>query len=45
MRGLSLGEAAFTVPEGASEAQVEAWVERFIDASVKPAAQEIDHAR
>ncbi|WP_312162723.1 type IV secretory system conjugative DNA transfer family protein [Phenylobacterium sp.] len=32
-------------PEGASEAQVEAWVERFIDASVKPAAQEIDHAR
>ncbi len=32
-------------PQGASEAQVEAWVERFIDASVKPAAQEIDHAR
>jgi type IV secretion system protein VirD4 len=31
--------------EGASEAEVEAWVERFIDASVKPAAQEIDHAR
>jgi type IV secretion system protein VirD4 len=32
-------------PEGASDAQVEAWVDRFIDASVKPAAQEIDHAR
>lgn len=32
-------------PKGATEAQVEAWVERFIDASVKPAAQEIDHAR
>lgn len=31
--------------EGASEAQVQAWVDRFIDASVKPAAQEIDHAR
>ncbi|MBI1198928.1 MAG: TraM recognition domain-containing protein [Phenylobacterium sp.] len=32
-------------PQGASEAQVEAWVDRFIDASIKPAAQEIDHAR
>lgn len=32
-------------PEGASEAQVEAWVDRFIDASVKPKRQEADHGR
>jgi type IV secretion system protein VirD4 len=32
-------------PEGATEAQVEAWVERFIDASIKPQAQEPDHGR
>jgi len=31
-------------PQGASEAEVEAWVERFIDASVKPANKELDHA-
>jgi type IV secretion system protein VirD4 len=31
--------------EGASTAEVEAWVERFIDASVKPPPQEISHAR
>jgi type IV secretion system protein VirD4 len=30
---------------GATEAEVEAWVERFIDASVKPKAQEADHGR
>ena len=29
--------------EGATEAEVEAWVDRFIDASVQP--QEIDHGR
>jgi type IV secretion system protein VirD4 len=31
--------------EGASAAEVEAWVERFIDASVNPPPQEISHAR
>ena len=29
--------------EGATEAEGEAWVDRFIDASVQP--QEIDHGR
>ena len=31
--------------EGATEAQVEAWVERFIDASVQHPVPEIDHGR
>jgi len=31
--------------EGASDEAVEAWVERFIDASARPALQEADHAR
>ncbi len=31
--------------EGASPEQVEAWVERFIDASVQPAVQEPEHGR
>lgn len=31
--------------EGASATEVEAWVERFIDAAVKPPPQEISHAR
>lgn len=31
-------------PQGASDAEVEAWVERFVDASVQPAV-EIDHGR
>jgi type IV secretion system protein VirD4 len=30
---------------GASEEEVEAWVNRFIDASVRPVREEIDHAR
>ena len=34
------------LPEhGASDEAVEAWVERFIDASVRPALEETDHAR
>ena len=34
------------LPEhGASDEAVEAWVERFIDASARPALQEADHAR
>jgi type IV secretion system protein VirD4 len=32
-------------PNGATEAEVEAWVEQFIDASVQPKVQEPDHAR
>jgi len=32
-------------PHGASDDKVEAWVERFIDASVQPAVSEIDHGR
>ncbi|HEX7884541.1 MAG TPA: type IV secretory system conjugative DNA transfer family protein, partial [Phenylobacterium sp.] len=32
-------------PHGASDDEVEAWVERFIDASVQPAVSEIDHGR
>ncbi|MDP3749524.1 MAG: hypothetical protein Q8Q88_21015 [Phenylobacterium sp.] len=32
-------------PQGASDDEVEAWVERFIDASVQPAISEIDHGR
>jgi type IV secretion system protein VirD4 len=31
--------------EGASDAEVEAWVERFIDASAKRPQEEIDHGR
>lgn len=31
--------------QGASDEAVEAWVERFIDASARPALQESDHAR
>jgi type IV secretion system protein VirD4 len=31
--------------QGASDDEVEAWVERFIDASVQPAISEIDHGR
>ena len=31
--------------QGASDEAVEAWVERFIDASARPALQEADHAR
>ena len=31
-------------PQGASDAEVEAWVERFIDASVQPKV-EVDHGR
>lgn len=30
---------------GASDEEVEAWVNRFIDASVRPVREEIDHAR
>jgi type IV secretion system protein VirD4 len=34
------------LPErGASDDEVEAWVERFIDASVRPIQQDADHAR
>ena len=32
-------------PAGASEAEVEAWVERFIDSSARPARQEDRHGR
>ncbi len=34
------------LPErGASDDEIEAWVERFIDASARPDMQEADHAR
>lgn len=32
-------------PNGATDAEVEAWVERFIDASVQQPIQEINHGR
>lgn len=32
-------------PQGASDDEVEAWVERFIDASVQPAVTETEHGR
>jgi type IV secretion system protein VirD4 len=32
-------------PHGASDAEVEAWVERFIDASVQPQLRDVEHGR
>lgn len=32
-------------PDGASDAEVEAWIERFIDASVQPQPREVEHGR